>query len=93
MFSEDLVVLKNLEPKVVEKDDENHPDTWMNRLVKANPESSQAHLRRGQYLLQTHKSDEAEKEAIESIQRMPIAIRRISMAIGETSELDDWDVE
>ena len=75
----------NAEEKLVEKEDENHPDTWMNRLVKANPESPQAHLLRGQYLLRTYKSEEAEKEAAEALRRMPVALREVGTALGKTA--------
>ena len=77
---------KSDEEQFTEKEDENHPDTWMNRLVKANPESPQAHLLRGQYLLRTYKSDEAEAEATEALRRMPVAISEIGTSLSETAK-------
>ncbi len=70
----------------IEKEDEDHPDTWMNRLVAANSDSPQARLMRGKYLLRTHKPDEAEEEASQALRRIPLAMRAAAGAIGETAK-------
>lgn len=77
---------KTAAPATVMKEDENHPDTWMNRLVAANPQSSQALLTRGQYLQATNKPDEARQDAVESLKYMPNAIKSLSDSLQKTSQ-------
>ncbi len=76
----------NVEEILIEKEDENHPDTWMNRMVEANSDSSQAYLTRGKYLLRTRKTDEAEEDISAALRKMPLEMRKVGGALGQTSK-------
>jgi tetratricopeptide (TPR) repeat protein len=72
--------------QTVTVEDENHPDTWMNRLVKANPDSLRALLIRSQYLQRTHKPDEAQRDAVDAVKHMPVAMKAAGRSLRETAE-------
>ena len=73
------------------KDAERNPDTWINKMVEANPKTTKAYLLRGEYWRRAGKAAEAEKDVAKALELAPGDEDALLLAADCALDKKDYD--